>query len=184
MHKCSYSHALSGWVDEETGRWRLRSSRESIVMEEGRPHSRPDAIALFRLAEHADKACKAPCFSALRRRRQAKARWHGPSEPKPAGSVKGSALQSWPDSGMNRLHRIGGRWDEGVAGRLPVTLRPGILIAWSCHREALPWGADPVCPARHPGSLLREKQDRRAPITWIGIGWMEGSEPGCSFAGC
>ncbi|WP_413992020.1 hypothetical protein ACMDCR_08015 [Labrys okinawensis] len=33
---------------------------------------------------------------------------------------------SWPDGGISRLHRIGGRRDEGIAGLKPFTLRPGI----------------------------------------------------------
>ncbi|GLS21141.1 hypothetical protein GCM10007874_41580 [Labrys miyagiensis] len=67
---------------------------------------------------------------------------------------------------MNRLHRIGGRWDEGVAGLKPFTLRPG--IAWHFHGVPIP-----SVPLVTPGSRLRKKQDRRAPIAWIGIGWME-----------
>ncbi|GLS23043.1 hypothetical protein GCM10007874_60630 [Labrys miyagiensis] len=65
--KRSRSHALSGWVDEETGRWRLRSSREGRIMEDagrtvGAGRHRPVPAAW-----HADKACKATCFFRLQK---------------------------------------------------------------------------------------------------------------------
>ncbi|GLS20072.1 hypothetical protein GCM10007874_30890 [Labrys miyagiensis] len=65
MHKRLRSHALSGWVDEETGRWRLRSSREGRLMEDagrtvGAGRHRPVPAAW-----PADKARKATCFSAF-----------------------------------------------------------------------------------------------------------------------
>ena len=118
-------------------------------MEGGRPYSRPDVIALFRLPFTLTRRAGPPVFRLLTAE-AGQGGWHGPSEPRHAGSVKGPSASIRPDGGISRLHRIGGRWDEGGAGLKPVTLRPGILIAWSCHREALPWCADPVCPARHP----------------------------------
>ncbi|GLS23536.1 hypothetical protein GCM10007874_65570 [Labrys miyagiensis] len=63
--KRSRSYALSGWVDWETGRWRLRGSRESRFMEDAghivgasRHHPVP-------VASPADKARKATSFSAF-----------------------------------------------------------------------------------------------------------------------
>ncbi|GLS19772.1 hypothetical protein GCM10007874_27890 [Labrys miyagiensis] len=63
--KRSRSHALSGWVDEETGRWRLRGSREGMIMEDagrtvGAGRHRPVPAA-----RHADKARKTTCFFRL-----------------------------------------------------------------------------------------------------------------------
>jgi hypothetical protein len=108
------------------------------------------AIAPFRLPDTLTRRARPPVFPPVEGGGKPGADGTDHPNPSQPARSRGSALQSWPDSGMSRLHRIGGRWDEGAAGLKPVTLRPGILIAWSFHREALPWGADPVCPARHP----------------------------------
>ncbi|GLS18007.1 hypothetical protein GCM10007874_10230 [Labrys miyagiensis] len=85
------------------------------------------AIAPFRLPGALTRRARPPVFPPIEGRRRAGSGRHGPSEPDQPARSRGSALQSWPDSGMNRLHRIGGRWDEGAAGLKPFTLRPGII---------------------------------------------------------
>ncbi|GLS19773.1 hypothetical protein GCM10007874_27900 [Labrys miyagiensis] len=68
---------------------------------------------------------------------------------------------------MSRLHRIGGTWDEGVAGLKPVTLRPGI----TGHFHGVPI---PSVPLVTPGGRLRKKQDRHTPTRLDRLsGWME-----------
>ena len=91
---------------------------------------------------------------------------------------RGSALQSWPDSGMNRLHRIGGTWGRRrcrAQARHAPSRDPG-------HFHGVPI---PSVPLVTPGSRLRKKHGRRTPTAWIGYGggWRR-SEPGCTCAGC
>ena len=145
---------VPGWVDEETGRWRLRGSRESKIMEDagrtvGASRHRPVPAAL-----PADKARKATSFSAFCRRRRAGSGWHGPSEPDQPARRRGSALQSWPDSGISRLHRIGGTWGRRrcrAQARQAPSRNPG-------HFHGVPI---PSVPLVTPGGWLRKKHSRR-----------------------
>ena len=164
--KRSRSHALSGWVDEETGRWRLRGSRESRIMEDagrivGAGRHRPVPAA-----RHADKARKATCFPPLKAE-AGRGGWHGPSEPDPAGSVEGLSAAV-----------LAGQWHEPSSPhRRDAGTRalPGSSPSRSVQgSRALPWGADPVCPARHPWRpASREAWPPRAYRLDGRSGWME-----------
>ena len=133
-------------------------------------HSRPDAIALFRLAGHADKACRAFLFLHLRRRRQAEGDGTDHPGSQPAGSVKGSACPSWPRTGgIGDLHHIGGR---GTTSSRDLGSR-GLAIAR--HFHGVPILSVPLV------TLAASFQGSRTAAClspWTGIGWMEGSEPG------
>ena len=68
---------------------------------------------------------------------------------------------------MSRLHRIGGRWDEGGAGLKPVTLRPGI----TGHFHGVPIPSVPLVTPWKPAS--REAGPPRAYRLDRLSGWME-----------
>ncbi|GLS22460.1 hypothetical protein GCM10007874_54780 [Labrys miyagiensis] len=68
---------------------------------------------------------------------------------------------------MNRLHRIGGRWDEGGAGLKPVTLRPGITGHF--HGVPIPLSRSSPLEARFERSRTAVRACRLDRLS----GWME-----------
>ena len=90
-------------------------------------HSRPDAIALFRLAGHADKACRALLFLRLSKAEASRGGWHGPSGISASRLGEGLSLSVLAKDWGHRRSSPHRRERDDIVGLTPVTLHPGIL---------------------------------------------------------
>ena len=92
---------------------------------------RPDAITLFRLAGHADKACRALLFLRLSKAEAGRGGWHGPSGISASRLGEGLSLSVLAKDGWHWRSSPHRRERDDIVGLTPVTL-PGILdrVGW------------------------------------------------------